>query len=1050
MDVPQCGDLYSWGGDAELPTPNLDFRGTQLGNIAGGYGTTCSIGANLGFLQQNPKHKVLEDLLPANIVDVAFGSDHAIALTAEGKLFSWGSSKWGQVGLGAAPQNPLKPVMIKGGLSDKVVTSISCGSSHSTCLTSAGDVYTWGRGFEGQTGHASKALDDETNDVITSVQLLPKCVSAFVKWPVKVVTCGEKFTVCVLENGEVWSWGEGGSGQLGFGRVTKQAFPRMVMEKCPLTGEKFVGAAAGWGHTIAWTEGGEVWAWGLNAYGQLGLGDTKARYEPCHIGGEEDSEVKYTSVVCGGNYCIGIDSDNIAWSWGSNRSSQLGLGNVGEHQKAPAPIRALRGKKVSLVCATDKISMAYTPSQIYELNPPLGPISGGSKCRLVGGGFWASDNIVVRFIPPATSKKAVTRAAVGTFEEDLETGEQYVICKTPRFAQTGPVTVEVSMTGQAFTDNKQQYTYYPEPTVSRVTPGYVWSGGGELIELDGSNLFNSDRLKVRFKGKNSKGEIVVPGKFKTMVTGQEINEETEEMQDVIRKYIACKAPALEAGVALPWETKISVALNGIDFKSLEGGFIFHDFKIGGVEPRSSPYAGGVEVKIVGDSFFDSGKLIARMRWDHMEPVVAEEEGKEGGEGLDGGDMQAVEQVVWLPVRYGDKNNLYLDVLPLEGGDGSVKSLFDGPEPQWDSEAESLGVKIDLSIDGGESFLEDVVDFTYYREFEWEAVANLGGPMSGGTEMEFGTAVVTKVEASGDAAVRFYTDDGLFEKFSLAECMAVPVEEEERGEDGDECWRLKVVCKTPSFEVIEDDLGKGVGEEKSEEEKEGGGAGDGAEGEGVGEGEGEGEGKEEEKEGGEGEGEEGEEDAPPAKTVALTSKVLVEVAYNGVNFVENCGSFEFYPEPVVKGLSKGVVTKAGVGLAINGSGFFDSDAIKVKFENEGGSVCEVVDAKIVSRNVVSVVVPDLDGNDEGIGDGVGEEKEGEEEEEKKVGGIGGEGEEKEEEKEGGEGEEEEEGAWFGVSVSFNGTEFSGGLGVGFKWEGGKAGELAGDDDDEEED
>ena len=89
-------------------------------SIITGYGTTCSIGANLGFLQQNPKHKVLEDLLPANIVDVAFGSDHAIALTAEGKLFSWGSSKWGQVGLGAAPQNPLKPVMIKGGLSDKV------------------------------------------------------------------------------------------------------------------------------------------------------------------------------------------------------------------------------------------------------------------------------------------------------------------------------------------------------------------------------------------------------------------------------------------------------------------------------------------------------------------------------------------------------------------------------------------------------------------------------------------------------------------------------------------------------------------------------------------------------------------------------------------------------------------------------------------------------------------------------------------------------------------------------------------------------------------
>lgn len=88
------------------------------------------------------------------------------------------------------------------------------------------------------------------------------------------------------------------------------------------------------------------------------------------------------------------------------------------------------------------------------------------------------------------------------------------------------------MTGQAFTDNQQQYHYYPEPTVSRVTPGYVWSGGGEVIELDGSNLFNSDMLKVRFKGKSSKGEIVVPGKFKTMVTGQEVNEEVRRTDEL--------------------------------------------------------------------------------------------------------------------------------------------------------------------------------------------------------------------------------------------------------------------------------------------------------------------------------------------------------------------------------------------------------------------------------------------------------------------------------------------------------------------------------------
>ena len=57
------------------------------------------------------------------------------------------------------------------------------------------------------------------------------------------------------------------------------------------------------------------------------------------------------------------------------------------------------------------------------------------------------------------------------------------------------------MTGKAFTDNKLQYLYYPEPTISKISPNYVWNGGGDLLELDGSNLFHCERLSVRFKGK---------------------------------------------------------------------------------------------------------------------------------------------------------------------------------------------------------------------------------------------------------------------------------------------------------------------------------------------------------------------------------------------------------------------------------------------------------------------------------------------------------------------------------------------------------------------
>jgi len=42
-------------------------------------------------------------------------------------------------------------------LRERRVISLGCGSRHSAAVTSVGDVYTWGRGFEGQTGHAPLA-----------------------------------------------------------------------------------------------------------------------------------------------------------------------------------------------------------------------------------------------------------------------------------------------------------------------------------------------------------------------------------------------------------------------------------------------------------------------------------------------------------------------------------------------------------------------------------------------------------------------------------------------------------------------------------------------------------------------------------------------------------------------------------------------------------------------------------------------------------------------------------------------------------------------------
>ena len=97
------------------------------------------------------------------------------------------------------------------------VKAVACGLVHSAAVTENGDLYTWGCGFQGQTGHASLALDDETNDRLTGVQLLPKLVGSFVrKEKITAVACGARHTAALSSLGEVWCWGEGKCGQLGY------------------------------------------------------------------------------------------------------------------------------------------------------------------------------------------------------------------------------------------------------------------------------------------------------------------------------------------------------------------------------------------------------------------------------------------------------------------------------------------------------------------------------------------------------------------------------------------------------------------------------------------------------------------------------------------------------------------------------------------------------------------------------------------------------------------------------------------------------------------
>ncbi|XP_057949975.1 PH, RCC1 and FYVE domains-containing protein 1-like [Malania oleifera] len=119
-----------------------------------------------------------------NFCQVACGHDLTIALTTSGRVYSMGSSAYGQ--LGNPTVDGKTPACVEGKIVDSFVEEIACGSHHVAVLTSKTEVYTWGKGANGQLGHGDS---DDRN--------FPTVVDFLKDKQVKSVICGSNFTAVI-------------------------------------------------------------------------------------------------------------------------------------------------------------------------------------------------------------------------------------------------------------------------------------------------------------------------------------------------------------------------------------------------------------------------------------------------------------------------------------------------------------------------------------------------------------------------------------------------------------------------------------------------------------------------------------------------------------------------------------------------------------------------------------------------------------------------------------------------------------------------------------
>ena len=192
---------------------------------------------------------------------------------------SWGVGKRGQLGHGQRVDQDLPPRRLTyfgyGGI--RIVQVAAGGGlvrvAHSLILTSTGQVYSFGTGQYGALGHgysAAKQLPDCIRPtLIQSLAATTKCIA---------VAAGELHSAALTVDGDLYTWGDGFCGQLGHGDRRPRVLPKQV-EKGGLEDECIASVSCGSRHTIALTEEGEAFTFGLGHYGVLGRSYTPFEYD---------------------------------------------------------------------------------------------------------------------------------------------------------------------------------------------------------------------------------------------------------------------------------------------------------------------------------------------------------------------------------------------------------------------------------------------------------------------------------------------------------------------------------------------------------------------------------------------------------------------------------------------------------------------------------------------------------------------------------------------------------------------------------------------------
>jgi alpha-tubulin suppressor-like RCC1 family protein len=260
-----------------------------------------------------------------NIVQVSTGQYHSMALDQSGVVWTWGDNLFGQLGDGSETDR-IKPTPIP---SLKNIVAIDAGGNHSLALTKNGEVWAWGRNEFFQLGNGS--------DMNSALPVWIKNLKQ-----VKSISAGDNHSFALTEDG-VWAWGYNSNGQIGNGTNNEYEINGSLKSnqdvsipvKLTAITEKIKTISAGFKHSVALSQNGNVYVWGWNQYGQLGSGGTADINRP-----EKNVNIKskVIGLVTGTYHSFAMDDSSNMYIWGDDTYGQLGDGRKDIIRVLPAVI----------------------------------------------------------------------------------------------------------------------------------------------------------------------------------------------------------------------------------------------------------------------------------------------------------------------------------------------------------------------------------------------------------------------------------------------------------------------------------------------------------------------------------------------------------------------------------------------------------------------------------------------------------------------------------------------------------------------------------------